>query len=158
MGSELLSSSTQVAPVSGCTVDRLTLEHLKGLVGQFGTDRAAHVAILLALVLMEHTDDTAVQFLGQRHQLFHDECRLHSIVDVGHEILDAVDDADVRLDGADGHIHYLPPSLEAEAAKVEGVEGVVDRIGLGQRDDTFFQELLRRLLALLGVGPEHLQG
>ena len=139
-------------------LDDLTLEHLKGLVGQFGTDAATHVAILLALVQMEHTDDTAVRVLGQFHELFHDDRRLRSIVDVSHEILDTVNDGNIRFDGTDGHIHQPLSLLIPMTAQVERVERrVVERLYPSQWQDTFLLNLLGRLLTLFSVNPQHFQ-
>ena len=139
-------------------VDGLALEYLEGLVGQFGTDGAAHVAVLFALVLVEHTDDTAVLVLGECHEMFHDECRLHRVVDVGHKILDTVEDDDIGLEHADGHIDHLLAPVETKTAEVEGIEPcVVERFEVCQRHDTVFQDLLRALLTLFGVYPKHLQ-
>ena len=139
-------------------VDGLALEYLKGLVGQFGTDGAAHVAVLFALVLVEHTDDTAVLVLGECHEMFHDERRLHRVVDVGHEVLDTIEDDDVGLEHADGHINHLLAPVETETTEVEGIElCVVERFDVCQRHDSVFQDLLRALLTLFGVNPKHLQ-
>ena len=80
-------------------LDHLALEHFEGLVGQLSTNGTTHVAVLFALVQMKHTDNATFILLGQRHQLLHDDCSLYSIVDVGHQVFNTVNDADVGLNG-----------------------------------------------------------
>ena len=101
-------------------LDDGTLEHLEGLVGQFGTDGAAHVPVLHALVQMEHTDDAALLILGQCHQFFHDKRCLYGIVDVRHQILDTINDAEVWFDGPNGYIDHLAALLESKATQIKG--------------------------------------
>ena len=105
--------------------DHLALEHLEGLVGELRTNGTTHVPVLLALVEVEHTDDATILTLRQSHQLFHDACCLNSIVDVGHKVLDAVDDADVGFNGTNCHINHLTSFLVAKSPQIKSKERIV---------------------------------
>ena len=165
---QLLLAGVGLADLEGLRLlDHLALEHLEGLVGQFGADRSTHVAVGLTLVEVKHTDDAAIQVLGQCHQLFHDERGLYGVVDVGHEVLDAVDDCQVGFDASDGHLDHPPTGFIAEASEVEGIEVVVESrrcllvlgiVAADEGNDTFLLELLGRLLTLFGVNPNDLEG
>ena len=107
---------------------------------------------------MEHADDAAFLVLGQCHQFLHDVCRLYGIIDVGHQVLDAVDDTDIRFDGLDGHVYHPSACLKTQSTQVEGKElRIVQLPDLSQGHDPFFQDLLRALLTLFRIYPQHFQ-
>ena len=72
----------------------------------------------LAFVLVEHTDNATVLRLGQCHQFFHDKRCLYGIVDVGHQVFDTINDAEVWFDGPNGYIDHLAAFLESKSAQI----------------------------------------
>ena len=60
--------------------------------------------------------------------MFHEHRCLYSIVDVGHEVFDAVENDEVGLDLADGELHKLTTPVIAHTAEVKGKEEVIAEI------------------------------
>ena len=136
--------------------DKLTPIHLKGFVRQLRPDASAHIMVGLVFVLVQHIDDTAVILLCQHHQLFHNLRCLYGIVYVRHQVLYAIYDDNIRMQVVDRYLHKFSSRLVTQSAKIVGIEAVVKVINLPcHRDDSLQHNLLRTLLALLGVEPQY---
>jgi len=137
-----------------------TLIHLKGLVLEFGAYPATEVAILLRLVLVEHTHDGAMVVGGQAHESFDGVLCHHAIVDIGHEVANTVKDDQVGLVAQHKELEDADTVGHGFATDVEHIHQLDRKLVLGdacEGDDTIAQDVLRRLLALLGVIPQHVQ-
>ena len=75
---------------------------------------------------MEYADDATVVDLCQCHEMLHDDGSLYGVVDVGHQILDAVDDDEVWFDVIDGYGDHFASRLIAHSSEVEGKQTFVE--------------------------------
>ena len=144
------------------TLARLaTLIDLEGFVLQLRSYPSAQVAVLGRLVLVEHTDNAAPVGGGQVHEPLDDVLGYHTVVDVGHQVADAIEHNQVGTVVGYSRLEQRQTLGKGLAAHVEDVEPLHGKTVLGDachRDDAVLQDVLRRLLALFGIVPQHVQG
>ena len=97
---------------------------------------------------------------GEVHEAFDHVLGHDTVVDVGHKVADAVEHYQVGTEMAHCRLKQRQTVGPGFATDIEDVELRHRELVLGdscQRDDTVAQDVLRRLLALFGVIPQHMQ-
>ena len=137
-----------------------TLVHFEGLVLQLSAYPATRVAILDALVLVEHAHDAAVLIGGEMHEALHDVLGHDTIVDVVDQVAEAIENHQVGSSVAHGHFESrqaLGNRLLADIENVELLGGKMILLDTGHLADALAEDVFGGLIALLGIVPEYMQ-
>ena len=159
-GGDVVLTGVGLAPREDALRAFGTLIDLEGLVLEFGTYPTTKVAVFLRLVLVEYAHDGTVIVGGQVHQAFDGVLRHHTVVDVGHQVADTVEHHQVGLIAQHQQFEQGETVGHGLAADIEHIYQIRWKLVLGdacEGYDTIAQDVLRRLLALFGIIPQHVQ-
>ena len=137
-----------------------TLIDLEGLVLELRTDPTAQVPVFDGLVLVEDTHDATVALGGQAHESLDHVLGHDTVVDVAHEVTDAIEDHQVGMTEADDRLEVWQAVGKGTLADVEDVEllhGKLILLDACHLADTLTEDVLRGLITLFGVIPEDVQ-
>ena len=137
----------------------LALVHLEGLVCQLRADGSAQGAVFSRLVLVDDADDAAACLLGHLHQPLGHLVGQLAVVDVVHQVAHAVENYQVgvaKVYRSHQQRQPLLPRLRADIEDVVRLFGECSVVGAYHRYQAVPKDVLRALVALLSIEPQHL--